>query len=597
MNNQYTMLNINTNSGPLAQIWLAANMTNVPKNSALQTSITDSAKEIAKAAGCQMNDNVENLNNNNLLKNNEFITLRTSGELLQGIVRVYSKQAGFLLSDIKDTLIKISSLFKTNSTVNVTISENNTITKINQLILEDVVTEKEVLSIPDLNFLEDNNNFSSGIINTIDELDRQVQGASKALATSAWDTSIELGRKQINNENFEHNNSVDDLDLDFDIDNSHIVSNEKSWLQGTKDFDLVNTEDKHMNKENENDDWNLAMDEVSLNGDDNNGSIELGRKADLVEVNETTEFNFDLDIEKEPVTNEHLIEHEQISMENNTDNKKIKVFNPLLKNTVNVRSDENNELPNSEMKDTRDIIYNGNLIKNNFKVKLTQKRLWEQMIQNDNFLPNLIAKDLVNYQNIKKARISEIEDLDIIENDMNDNIVDISLDDGELGLTMNEDEDTNNSDNFVDAFGDNISGEDQIPHYNDVEQDGVSLDTGKDTQSSSSTILNDDQIKLSSGETVSKSTLELATIIKEEVKNNQAKVITYEAILERQYANSNLENKDESTIKPSRKEACACFFDMLSLATSDCIDLKQDKPFHKITLRARDPIFEKFITV
>nr|6ZZ6_C Chain C, Sister chromatid cohesion protein 1,Sister chromatid cohesion protein 1,Sister chromatid cohesion protein 1 [Saccharomyces cerevisiae S288C] len=37
-------------------------------------------------------------------------TLRTSGELLQGIVRVYSKQATFLLTDIKDTLTKISML-------------------------------------------------------------------------------------------------------------------------------------------------------------------------------------------------------------------------------------------------------------------------------------------------------------------------------------------------------------------------------------------------------------------------------------------------------------------------------------------------------
>ncbi|OXT09780.1 hypothetical protein B9K03_12085, partial [Rothia sp. Olga] len=73
--------------------------------------------EIAKVAGCDID-----INNNTALKEDhelatgDYITLRTSGELLHGVVRVYSKQAGFLLSDIKDTLIKISSLFKTSST-------------------------------------------------------------------------------------------------------------------------------------------------------------------------------------------------------------------------------------------------------------------------------------------------------------------------------------------------------------------------------------------------------------------------------------------------------------------------------------------------
>lgn len=172
-------ISVSAKNGPLAQIWLAANMSNLGRGQVLQTSISESANEIAKASGCD-----------NSVTNIEHITLRTSGELLQGIVRVYSKQAAFLLSDIKDTLTKISTLFKTNQRINITVNRANTIAAVDQLILEDAVTEKEVLAAPSLDFLNDNQ-ISEELMGqeTEESRQRRVQGAAP------WDTSLEFGRR------------------------------------------------------------------------------------------------------------------------------------------------------------------------------------------------------------------------------------------------------------------------------------------------------------------------------------------------------------------------------------------------------------------
>ncbi|KAF4006742.1 N terminus of Rad21 / Rec8 like family protein [Saccharomyces cerevisiae] len=175
-----TVLRLATNKGPLAQIWLASNMSNIPRGSVIQTHIAESAKEIAKASGCDDESG-----------DNEYITLRTSGELLQGIVRVYSKQATFLLTDIKDTLTKI---------------------------------KREVLVTPGLEFLDDTT-IPVGLMAQENSMERKVQGAAP------WDTSLEVGRRFSPDEDFEHNN-LSSMNLDFDIEEGPITS--KSWEEGTR---------------------------------------------------------------------------------------------------------------------------------------------------------------------------------------------------------------------------------------------------------------------------------------------------------------------------------------------------------------------------
>lgn len=176
-----TVLRLATNKGPLAQIWLASNMSNIPRGSVIQTHIAESAKEIAKASGCDDESG-----------DNEYITLRTSGELLQGIVRVYSKQATFLLTDIKDTLTKISMLFKTSQKMTSTVNRLNTVTRVHQLMLEDAVTEREVLVTPGLEFLDDTT-IPVGLMAQENSMERKVQGAAPGiLHLRSVDDSVQM---------------------------------------------------------------------------------------------------------------------------------------------------------------------------------------------------------------------------------------------------------------------------------------------------------------------------------------------------------------------------------------------------------------------
>ena len=75
--------------GPLAKVWLAAHMER--KLSKTQTLQTD----IEQAADAIMGQEVE------------VMALRLSGQLLLGVVRIYSRKAKYLLDDCNEALLKI----------------------------------------------------------------------------------------------------------------------------------------------------------------------------------------------------------------------------------------------------------------------------------------------------------------------------------------------------------------------------------------------------------------------------------------------------------------------------------------------------------
>jgi hypothetical protein len=78
-------------SGPLARVWLAANLEKkLSKNQVLQDKIGDDIAVIVRpeVAGGPM-------------------ALRLSGQLLLGVVRIYSRKARYLLDDCTEALMKI----------------------------------------------------------------------------------------------------------------------------------------------------------------------------------------------------------------------------------------------------------------------------------------------------------------------------------------------------------------------------------------------------------------------------------------------------------------------------------------------------------
>jgi hypothetical protein len=76
-------------SGPLARVWLSANLERkLSKTHILQSNLVDSVEAIITPSQAPM-------------------ALRLSGQLLLGVVRIYSRKARYLLDDCNEVLMKV----------------------------------------------------------------------------------------------------------------------------------------------------------------------------------------------------------------------------------------------------------------------------------------------------------------------------------------------------------------------------------------------------------------------------------------------------------------------------------------------------------
>ena len=76
-------------TGPLARVWLSANLERkLSKSHILQANVENSVNAIVDPATAPM-------------------ALRLSGQLLLGVVRIYSRKARYLLDDCNEALLKI----------------------------------------------------------------------------------------------------------------------------------------------------------------------------------------------------------------------------------------------------------------------------------------------------------------------------------------------------------------------------------------------------------------------------------------------------------------------------------------------------------
>ena len=76
-------------TGPLARVWLAANLERkLTKQNVLSSNLEDNVKNIIGQGQAPM-------------------ALRLSGQLLLGVVKIYSRKARYLLDDCNDALLKI----------------------------------------------------------------------------------------------------------------------------------------------------------------------------------------------------------------------------------------------------------------------------------------------------------------------------------------------------------------------------------------------------------------------------------------------------------------------------------------------------------
>ncbi|KAI9843825.1 MAG: sister chromatid cohesion protein 1 [Sclerophora amabilis] len=179
-------------TGPLARVWLSANLERkLSKSHILQSNIETSVSAIVDQGQAPM-------------------ALRLSGQLLLGVVRIYSRKARYLLDDCNEALLKIKMAFRPG---NVDLPTNQ-INASNSaaLTLPDAITELDLLPpIPDASLLLTNPSAAPDL-----DLDRERPGRNEDITLMDWgsprlQSSIEVGR------NFEEGAQLEDDVLDLDI--------------------------------------------------------------------------------------------------------------------------------------------------------------------------------------------------------------------------------------------------------------------------------------------------------------------------------------------------------------------------------------------
>ncbi|CAG8453620.1 11808_t:CDS:10 [Ambispora gerdemannii] len=133
--------------GPLAKVWLAAHWERkLSKTQFLQTNIQSSVGAILGGDQPPM-------------------ALRLSGQLLLGVVRIYSRKARYLLEDCNEALVKIKLAFRPGI---VDMPEEQISASYNAITLPDIITELDIL-LPDpvfnLKVWEDQHQISANLLN------------------------------------------------------------------------------------------------------------------------------------------------------------------------------------------------------------------------------------------------------------------------------------------------------------------------------------------------------------------------------------------------------------------------------------------------
>ncbi|KAF4968502.1 hypothetical protein FZEAL_10388 [Fusarium zealandicum] len=115
-------------SGPLARVWLSANLERkLSKNHILQSNVTDSVEAI-------------------IMPNQAPMALRLSSQLLLGVVRIYQRKTRYLLDDCNEAMMKIKMAFR--STGNNDMAANLQLPNRDALTLPDKITPYDNFELP-----------------------------------------------------------------------------------------------------------------------------------------------------------------------------------------------------------------------------------------------------------------------------------------------------------------------------------------------------------------------------------------------------------------------------------------------------------------
>jgi cohesin complex subunit SCC1 len=185
-------------TGPLARVWLAANLERkMGKKDYVTVNLENSIEAIVDQGSAPM-------------------ALRLSGQLLLGVVRIYSKKAKYLLDDCNEALLKIKMAFRPGTNVDLPADQSHAVNSA-MLTLPDALTELDLLapmpdpaqllgelelgrSTQDVTLLDwGTQSLITDSINRSDRAERQLMLEEEPLDLDLGDTtlpSVELGRRE-----------------------------------------------------------------------------------------------------------------------------------------------------------------------------------------------------------------------------------------------------------------------------------------------------------------------------------------------------------------------------------------------------------------
>lgn len=358
-----------TREGPLAQVWLAANLERkLNKAQFLQSNITQSTQAIVRAT-------------TNSDESPEALTLRLSGQLLYGVVRIYSRKAKYLLDDVSDALLKLKSAFK-SSAHTVTLPVNATIVpSMKHIVLQDTITHSDLLYQEPLTFDDEPQQREFNFFGT--------QGHNSMDA----DESIELPRNKFGDEvDALHEDDGLDIDLNFDLDQD----------QGHDDFG--------------------GFDDMGDNDMDFDLSVEEGRAAD--DPNMSSVMNNSLPEINLGSLNQPLetIEDDEERVTEQSQPKKRKQRRPVLGRSI--ITDNETELNIRTFSNTEGIVTSGERL---HELDLSSKRSLVEDLLNKTYLNNGIAEQFFTIKNNKRQKTrpsSPVNELPELQSDHENESVD-----------------------------------------------------------------------------------------------------------------------------------------------------------------------------
>lgn len=612
--------------GPLANAWLAANLDKkLSKQQYLKTSIIQSTKAIETSSDLnnrkdkddivlvsgesdsqlqfptQVEENGSQKNNDNA--SSEPITLRISGQLLYGVIKIYSRKTRYLYDDVSLALIQLKSTFAISKTINMPIKDT-IISSLNQITLNDKITEANILYDYAENF--DINKIFNGSVSSV--MDTQIDSSSVVDNNDDYDLGdISIGRNNIHdNSEITHNSTINlpefgnnVVEGDGDVGNVSIDALARRAeapmddLDHVTGFDLPLDLDLNKGKE-DGDNVVMGISDYQLEAVDN---MDLEFSIDET-ANEQIEPNLINDTLIEPVDegedDGEEIEYSTIKHKRRRKSRRQTEY----KNTDVIRTQRKRIVIDESTNIATDVLkknqreYPKNLKLNNGKDDDKEK------IDNGNCLIIMNSLTLPFLQNIgsswksikRRKLIEGNENIGVHEND--EGVVKEAEEEGEIPDFSAMPEFNNEPPEAADNEGlgyepmlENIedeaiaSPEPEVAGEPDVELMGE--EEGRDVELEGNNFdTNYEELKNSN-----KTTIEIAQELRKEFESKEE--VSFGSMLE--------DNKFSLNSTNLKSNKTRIFFELLVLGTENTISLKQDRLFGDIAIRSKSELLNKFL--